>query len=294
MSTYPYVTVDVFTEQRFGGNQLAVVTDARGLDVATMQAIAAEFGYAETTFVFPPKDPANTAQVRIFTPMLELGFAGHPNVGTAFVLARAGTVFGKTVGAKLIFEEAAGLVPMTLDATTATLTAPQSLQVIAEPVAADSVAAAIGLNASDVTTASHAPTIASVGTAFLLVQVVDVAAVTRCKPDTVRLLALPAAARGVLVYARQGASDICCRMFGAASGVAEDAATGSANVALAAYLASLDPNASADLVLDIRQGIEMGRPSRLLATATKRQGRVVAARIGGGCVIVMEGRITLA
>lgn len=293
MSTYPYVTVDVFTDQRFGGNQLAVVTDARGLDTDTMQSIAVEFGYSETTFVLPPRDAANTAHVRIFTPKQELGFAGHPNVGTAFVLARAGAVFGKTVGATLVFEEAAGLVPMTIDATGATLTAPQPLQVIADPVATNIVAAAVGLEARDIATALHAPTIASVGTAFLMVQVVDEAAVTRCTPDTARLLALPSAARGVLVYARPVRTAIRCRMFGAASGVVEDAATGSANVALAAYLASLDPNASADLTLDIRQGVEMGRPSRLRATAAKREGRVVEARIGGACVTVMEGRISL-
>ena len=293
MSTYPYVTVDVFTDQRFGGNQLAVVTDARGLDTDTMQSIAVEFGYSETTFVLPPRDAANTAHVRIFTPKQELGFAGHPNVGTAFVLARAGAVFGKTVGATLVFEEAAGLVPMTIDATGATLTAPQPLQVIADPVATNIVAAAVCLEARDIATALHAPTIASVGTAFLMVQVVDEAAVTRCTPDTARLLALPSAARGVLVYARPVRTAIRCRMFGAASGVVEDAATGSANVALAAYLASLDPNASADLTLDIRQGVEMGRPSRLRATAAKREGRVVEARIGGACVTVMEGRISL-
>ncbi len=293
MSTYPYVTVDVFTDQRFGGNQLAVVTDARGLDTDTMQSIAGEFGYSETTFVLPPRDAANTAHVRIFTPKQELGFAGHPNVGTAFVLARAGAVFGKTVGATLVFEEAAGLVPMTIDATGATLTAPQPLQVIADPVATKLVAAAVGLEARDIATALHAATIASVGTAFLMVQVVDEAAVTRCTPDTARLLALPSAARGVLVYARPVRTAIRCRMFGAASGVVEDAATGSANVALAAYLASLDPNASADLTLDIRQGVEMGRPSRLRATAAKREGRVVEARIGGACVTVMEGCISL-
>src|SRR6478609_8715893 len=100
-----FQTVDVFTDRKFGGNPLAVVTDAEGLTPEQMQAIAAEFNLAETTFVLPPKDPAHTAQVRIFTPKAEMPFAGHPNVGTAFVLASAGRG-----GDRLVFEEIAGLV----------------------------------------------------------------------------------------------------------------------------------------------------------------------------------------
>lgn len=108
-----FSTVDVFTDRPFGGNPLAVVTNAQGLSTERMQAIAAEFNLAETTFVLPPKDPAHTAEVRIFTPKAEMPFAGHPNVGTAFVLARAGTSYGRPVtGDRLVFEEKAGLVNM--------------------------------------------------------------------------------------------------------------------------------------------------------------------------------------
>src|SRR3954452_16644628 len=110
-----FVTVDVFTDRRFGGNPLAVLTDARGLSTEQMQSIAAEFNLAETTLVLPPKDPAHTAEVRIFTPRHEMPFAGHPNVGTAFALARQGSSYGRPVtGEKLIFEEKAGLVPISL------------------------------------------------------------------------------------------------------------------------------------------------------------------------------------
>src|ERR1700678_2714981 len=105
-----FVTVDVFTEQKFGGNPLAVIADARGLKTEQMQAIAGEFNLAETTFVLPPQDASHTAQVRIFTPRAELPFAGHPNVGTAFVLASAGKSLGNSVGDPLVFEEKAGLV----------------------------------------------------------------------------------------------------------------------------------------------------------------------------------------
>jgi trans-2,3-dihydro-3-hydroxyanthranilate isomerase len=110
-----FTTVDVFTDRRFGGNPLAVVTNAQGLSTQQMQAIAAEFNLAETTFVLPPKDPAHTAEVRIFTPKAEMPFAGHPNVGTAFVLARAGQSYGRAVaGDRLAFEEKAGLVRLEL------------------------------------------------------------------------------------------------------------------------------------------------------------------------------------
>src|SRR5437773_11795212 len=110
-----FVTVDVFTDRRFGGNPLAVVLNAEGLTTAQMQSIAAEFNLAETTFVLPPKDPAHTAEVRIFTPRHEMPFAGHPNVGTAFALAREGNSYGRAVnGDRLVFEEKAGLVPIAL------------------------------------------------------------------------------------------------------------------------------------------------------------------------------------
>src|SRR5258706_16271291 len=104
MTHIAYEVVDVFTTSRFGGNPLAVITDARGLDDALMQRISAEFGYSETTFVLPPADPQHTACVRIFTPTAEVPFAGHPNVGTAFVLARRGAVFGQEIGAQMCFE----------------------------------------------------------------------------------------------------------------------------------------------------------------------------------------------
>lgn len=109
MSHVAYETVDVFAEAQFGGNPLAVVADARGLTAAQMQAIAREFNYSESTFVLPPADARNTARVRIFTPTNEIPFAGHPNVGTAFVLARAGAVFGRASDDVMRFEEGAGL-----------------------------------------------------------------------------------------------------------------------------------------------------------------------------------------
>jgi hypothetical protein len=140
-----FVTVDVFTDRPFGGNPLAVVPDARGVTTEQMQAIAAEFNLSETTFVLPPEDPAHAAHVRIFTPRAELPFAGHPNVGTAFVLASAAASAARPAdGDTMIFEEKAGLVPMMLlrdgaAVTGARLAAPQGLSV-GETIARETVA----------------------------------------------------------------------------------------------------------------------------------------------------------
>jgi trans-2,3-dihydro-3-hydroxyanthranilate isomerase len=128
----PFVTVDVFTDRKFGGNPLAVVPDATGLTSAQMQAIAGEFNLAETTLVLPPQDPAHTAEARIFTPRAELPFAGHPNIGTAYVLAVEANRAGRALAEPLVFEEKAGLVRLSLlkegaSLIGARLTPPQSL-----------------------------------------------------------------------------------------------------------------------------------------------------------------------
>jgi trans-2,3-dihydro-3-hydroxyanthranilate isomerase len=170
MTGHTFETVDVFTTERFGGNPLAVFPDARGLDGAAMQRIAREFNLSETTFVLPPADPANTAQVRIFTPVTELPFAGHPNVGTALVLAAHMTRQPET----MLFEEAAGLVRITFDwsgeAPRATLDAPQVLTLEGEiPPAV--VAACAGLDEADVLIGLHSPVIAGVGNPFVIAEV---------------------------------------------------------------------------------------------------------------------------
>ena len=168
-----FVTVDVFTATQFAGNPLSVVLNAKGLTGGQMQAIAAEFNLAETTFVLPPKDPAHTAEVRIFTPRYEMPFAGHPNVGTAFALARAGTSYGRGVNRdRVTFEEKAGIVPISLlkDAETVTgarLASPQLLTLGAE-ISAELVASACGLSVDDIETGNHLPIIASCGAPFIL------------------------------------------------------------------------------------------------------------------------------
>src|SRR6266481_1394280 len=163
-----YITVDVFTDRAFGGNPLAVVLDAGGLSTAQMQAIASEFNYSETTFVLPPRDPANDAQVRIFTVYTEIPFAGHPNVGTAFVLA---TQAAKPL-ARLKFEEGAGLVAVEVlqaqdKVVGAELTAPQPLTKLSQ-FSAEQAASIVSLSSDDIRTDRHSPIIVSVGLPFLI------------------------------------------------------------------------------------------------------------------------------
>ena len=296
-----FVTVDVFAERRFGGNPLAVVLNGAGLATAQMQSIAGEFNLSETTFVLPPKEAAHTAEVRIFTPRAELPFAGHPNVGTAFVLADRGGVFGRPIGDRVVFEEKAGLVPLEflLEGTTtvgARLTAPQPLA-RGKDIPAEVVSAACSIAVADIETRHHLPCIASCGTAFVVAELKAMRALRAAQP---RLEAFsqnfPAGdAAGIHLYARDGADgvDIRARMFAPLHGVPEDPATGSANLALAALLAGLRPEPDLVLQLRIAQGAEMGRPSLLEAVAEKRGGRIVETRIGGRCIAVMTGTIAI-
>jgi trans-2,3-dihydro-3-hydroxyanthranilate isomerase len=298
-----FQTVDVFTAERFSGNPLAVVLNAEGLSTGQMQAIAAEFNLAETTFVLRPKDAANTAHVRIFTPRGEMPFAGHPNVGTAFVLARAAGVYGRAItGDHVTFEEKAGLVPIAIlkDGATvigARLASPQPLAVGAE-IAIELIASACGLAVDDIETGNHRPCIASCGAAFILAELKTREALAAASPraDVFRQEVSKYPATSILLYTQveEGKIDIRARMFAPQHGIPEDPATGSANVALVGLLAKLRTEPDLQLSKTIAQGVEMGRPSLLYAEAEKRGGVVTATYIGGRCVPVMQGSIDLA
>lgn len=300
---HQFVTVDVFTDRQFGGNPLAVVLDAQGLSSERMQAIAAEFNLAETTFVLPPKDPAHTAEVRIFTPKAEMPFAGHPNVGTAFVLARAGTSYGRPVtGDRLVFEEKAGLVNMDISrengAVVATrLAAPVPLS-FGEEIAPDIVVQACGLKPGDLKLDVHPPRVASCGAPLLFVELKSREALRAAAPRAeVFARNLPRdRIVGIHLYvqAKDGKIDVHTRMFAPEHGIPEDPATGGANVALIGVLAHHRPEADLTLAKTIGQGFDMGRPSILEALAEKKGGKVVATYLGGRCVPMMSGEIDLA
>jgi trans-2,3-dihydro-3-hydroxyanthranilate isomerase len=293
--SFPYVTLDVFTDTRFGGNPLAVFTAAEGLSDAEMQSLAAEMNYSETTFVLPPSDPANTARVRIFHRTAEMPFAGHPNVGTGYVLAGLRPEAGDT----LRFEEIAGLVEIRIardtegNAIGAEIDAPQMLQILGTlPV--EAIAPCIGLTAAELVTAAHIPTRASVGVDFLLVEVTG-EALARALPDiaTYRSVAEEHLGAGdrlsIFLYAREE-NRIRARMFSPLSGTWEDPATGSANAALAALLLSI--SGEDDARFEVTQGVEMGRPSNLALRAW-RTADGIRASVGGSCVPVLSGEARL-
>ena len=292
MAEYAFETWDVFTDRRFGGNPLAVFPDARGLSDADMQALAREFNLSETTFVLPPADPAHTAQVRIFTPVTELGFAGHPNVGTALALAAR---MAERPDA-MVFEEAAGLVAIRFSwdgAGLATLDAPQPLS-RGDNVPIEVVAACAGLQPADIVTTAHQPGIAGVGTSFVVAEV-SPGALARAAGDAAAMrdasVRFPVRPIGfpLHLYVRDG-DVLRARMFSPLSGIPEDPATGSANVALAALLLSLGDAESG--AWTVHQGVEMGRPSLLHASA-RRTPDGIRASVGGGAVPVMRGTVTV-
>jgi trans-2,3-dihydro-3-hydroxyanthranilate isomerase len=285
----PFQTVDVFTDRKFGGNPLAVIPDAQGLTGEQMQSIAAEFNLAETTFVLPPKDPKNTAQVRIFTPKSEMPFAGHPNVGTAFVLARLGRS-----GDRFVFEEKAGLVPLDLTRENGTvvaarLAAPLPLT-LGETVAPEIVAQAIGLKPGDIV---GQPVIASTGNNFLFAELGSRETLKAASYNIEVFRKHLPMARTVGVHLYVTAPEIQSRMFAPLFGVPEDPATGSANVTLIGLLALGDPRPDLTLSRTIGQGVDMGRPSVLEAMAEKKAGKVVATYIGGRCVPMLSGTIEI-
>ena len=296
-----YITVDVFTDRAFGGNPLAVVLDAGGLSTEQMQAIATEFNYSETTFVLPPRESANDAQVRIFTVNREIPFAGHPNVGTAFVLA----TLAEKPPARLLFEEAAGLVPVEIltdhgKVVSTEFTAPQPLKRMSH-VSVEQAADCLSLSAGDVKTDRHPPQVISVGLAFLAVEVASREALRRARPDAAAFAKTFPCDDSDAVYfytrdvlADERPCDMQARMFHpGASGLSEDPATGSATAACAALLADLDPTNDGELKLRIGQGVDMGRPSLLLTRVRKENGVIASIHVGGSSVKIMEGTLQL-
>jgi trans-2,3-dihydro-3-hydroxyanthranilate isomerase len=298
VTDYRFSTCDVFTTTRFGGNQLAVLPEAEGLTDAQMQQIAREFNYSETTFVLPPRAGYDRL-VRIFTPAREVPFAGHPNIGTAFVLAAMGALGALDAPRRVVFEEGAGLVTIAVrrldgERIWCELAAPQGLT-LGKTVAPDVVAAAVSLATADVTTTVHAPRVASAGLPFLIAELRDRSALERARPSAAafdRLLAEDLPSPYLLIYVRgSDGFDIRQRMFAPTEGIPEDPATGSAACALAALLSHLSEVADGDFAWRIAQGAEIGRPSVIEVRAEKREGVVTAVWAGGDSVLVSQGTI---
>ena len=289
---YSFETVDVFTEHRFAGNPLAVFPDARGLSASQMQSLAAELNLSETAFVLPPVNPVHSARVRIFHRTAEMPFAGHPMVGTGFVLARQGL----DRNGELLFEIPAGVVRVEIERSAsgevmgAVIAAPQPLS-LGESISVETIAACAGLNAETVLVARHQPIFASMGTVYAIAEITD-EALRRAVPN-VSEFRRAADARphlngrlSLLLYVTKEASKLRARMFAPLAGTYEDPATGSASTCLAGLLLSLSGESKRSF--DIAQGVEMGRPSSLkVVAAIEHDG--IRATVGGRCVPVLRG-----
>lgn len=303
MAKYRFLTADVFTDQPFGGNQLAVFPDARGIPEQRLQDVTREFNFSETTFVYPPDDPAHTRRVRIFTPGAELPFAGHPTIGTAHVLASIGdiTLTGDTTN--IVFEEGVGPMRVSIHSAGgrpvfAQLTAAQLPHGASPSPDRSTIAALLGLEPSDLRDDPWGPQALSCGVPYTFVAVRDVATVARAQ---LRLDLWEASMKGawgseVFVFAQGGerpGSHIHARMFAPGLNVPEDPATGSAAAALAGYLATRDPQRDGLLAWRVEQGFEMGRPSIMEVEADVRAGDVAAVRVGGASVLMTEGHMEI-
>jgi trans-2,3-dihydro-3-hydroxyanthranilate isomerase len=298
-----YITVDVFTDTPFGGNQLAVFPDAADIAPDLMPAIAREFNFSETTFVLPPDDPSHTAKVRIFTPGGELPFAGHPTVGTAHVLASIGRVNLLSARTRIVLEELVGPVPVEIRAeggrpVFVQLSAAQAPVIGPPPPDRATLAAMLSLDEDDLLDGAFAPQAISCGVPYLYVGLRERSVVSRAR---LKLEVLERAlgdylTSAVFIFARGGerpGSDVRARMFAPGLGIPEDPATGSAAVGLGAYLAAREPDKDGTFRWIVEQGFEMGRPSILEVEADKAGGVVTATRVGGASVIMCEGTMTV-
>jgi trans-2,3-dihydro-3-hydroxyanthranilate isomerase len=295
-----YVTADVFTSVPFGGNQLAVLPDARGLTTEQMLAITREFNYAESVFVFPPEQ-GGTRKLRIFTPGGEVPFAGHPTVGTAHVLATIGEVALTGDETRIVFEEGVGPVPVLIRSSGGTptfcqLSVAKLPEVGPPPPTRQTLAEILSIEPDDIIGGMSPPQAISCGLPFLLVPLKNRQAVARAR---VRLDKWEAVlerwwANMLLVFSRDpedAAHDVRARMFGPGVAVPEDPATGSAAAALGGYLGARDAKGDGTLTWVIEQGYEMGRPSQLHVEVDKQGGAITAIRVGGSSVLMMEGTL---
>jgi trans-2,3-dihydro-3-hydroxyanthranilate isomerase len=286
---YQFLTADVFTTQPFGGNPLAVFPDARGLSDGEMQLLARELNLSESVFVFPPTDPKHVCRLRIFTPAMELPFAGHPTVGTALLLAWEGAIPLEQGAGEVVLEEAVGPVPVAIAARdgragTATLTS-RAVELRDAPEV--DLAALAGLQASELGIPGLPAQAASCGVRFLIVPVRDLEALGRVRMDRDRWEREIAGSWAPHVYfvAPATDADFRARMFAPAMGIEEDPATGAAAAAFAGYLRA---HGGAGRWV-IEQGVEMGRPSRLFVEADADGG----IRVGGTAVPMMRGELLL-
>ena len=296
MARYRFHTLDVFTDKQFGGNPLAVVLDADALDVAQMQKIAAEFNLSETVFVLKPAQAGtNRRKLRIFTPQSELPFAGHPTVGTSYLLAALHLVEVSPADPVMVLEEGVGDVPVTVNFDKGSLVStrmsvPKMPERGPEPPPREKLAAMLSLAEADL---FPGPAAWSCGVPFLFLPVRDRAAIARARlrMDLWEELLSGWWARNLFPFTTDtvsGNAQVHARVFAPALGVAEDPATGAAACALAGFLHDWSPDSNRRH-WRIEQGFEMGRPSHIELETDFADGRITGVRVGGTSVLVSEG-----
>lgn len=292
-----YAILDVFTERPFAGNPLAVVTDGVGLDDAQMQAIAREFNLSETVFVVPPDNTRHSARLRIFSPLQELPFAGHPTIGTAVLLALDDAGAHEAV---LILEEKIGPVRCGVflkgdGLARAIFDLPSEVVALASDLDREAVASALGLLPGEIGFENHEPTAYSAGVAFALVPTRDLEVVARSQINLAGWAdAFASEAASAFVYCRETEENghhFHARMFAPGLGIREDPATGSAVAALAGAIMRFDEPSPGSHYFVIEQGYEMGRPSLIDLELDVAGGHIEGARIGGDAVVVARGSL---
>ena len=300
MNSRAYHLVDVFTDRAFGGNPLAVFLDSTGLSDSLMQSVAKEFNLSETTFVLPPTDSANDFRVRIFTPADELPMAGHPTVGTTFVLAQTGLVRPEAGRTTMTLEEGIGPIPVTIDWLDGRASFIEMQQPLPKFGAALEDRAGIAQMLSldtDALVANLPVRVVSCGVPFLFVPVrtLDAMRRIRFRLDVEERLKLPS--QNIFVFTTETespSSAVHSRMFAPSLGVAEDAATGGATGPLGCYLVRHGVIPSEDELRCVsEQGIEMGRPSFLHIRIRHTGEEITAVHVGGICHYMGSGQLEL-
>lgn len=292
-----FVTLDVFTDTALTGNPLAVVLDAEGLDDAAMQRIAGEFNLSETVFVLPPAEPRHRAALRIFTPLSELPFAGHPTIGTAVLLALQDAHAGQTDAVAFGLEEGIGTLACVVEPRDGRGCARFKMPVLpdfrGDGPDAEPLAAALSLAPRQIGVGRHTPSRHGVGHGFLFVPVVDRAALDAARPDAAAIAALGEPA-SLYVYTPDPEGlgrRYQARMFAPHLGVPEDPATGSAAAAFAGVMMQFEKLGDGEHDLVIHQGVAMGRPSEILLQVCVASGALRSVEIGGSAVVIAEGTL---
>lgn len=305
LRTLKFYQADVFTGQPFGGNPVAVFPNAQGLTDFELQQIAREMNLSETVFVLPPTDEAAVVRLRIFTPTQEIPFAGHPVLGTFYVLAQLGLI-AVTEGVTRVMQECnIGLYPVEIHAregqvTRVVMTQPKPLFLGSMDETEDlfHISKALGLPKYQIVDTKAPVMVVSTGLPIVIVPVRALTAVRSIEPDASAIVDMCErfGTNGIMVYTTMTVEDhatVHTRMFAPAIGILEDPATGSASGAMGAYLVHnglVEVGPLTEIIIE--QGYEIGRPSRILVQVESDDDAIQTVKVGGQVVMVVEGTLT--